>query len=93
MVEQPVAPRQGRRLAQQIGAHVAADQAVGAGSAPRKLAHDHARAAADLEHALARRDRQRVEQSAHNPHIPGAATLLEAGDAAEQRAAESYRAI
>jgi hypothetical protein len=63
------------------------------GSAPRQFAHDHARAAADLEHALARRDRQRVEQSAHNAHIPRAAALVEAGDAAEQRAAEVYRAI
>jgi hypothetical protein len=36
-VEQPLAPGQRPRLARQIGAHVAADQAIGAGGTPRQL--------------------------------------------------------
>jgi hypothetical protein len=75
------------------GFDVAADQAVGTARAPRQLAHDDARAATDLQHALARHDRQRIEQSAYDGHISRAAALLEAGDAAEQRAAKGYRAI
>jgi hypothetical protein len=36
---------------------------------------------------------QRIEQSAYDGHISRAAALLEAGYAAEQRAAKGYRAI
>jgi hypothetical protein len=43
-------------------AHVAADQAVGAGGLPCWRAHDDPGAAADLEHALAGLDRQRTQQ-------------------------------
>ena len=93
MVEQPFAPGQCPCLAQQIGAHVATDQTVCAAGSPRQLAHDHARAAADFEHPVARHDRQRVEQCADDRHVAGAAALLEAGDAAEQRAAEGDRAV
>jgi hypothetical protein len=49
--------------------------------------------ATDLEHPLPGLDRQRVEQSPHHRHIARAAALLEARDAAEQRAAEGDRAI
>ena len=92
-VEEPLAAGQCPRLAEQIRVDVAADQAVGTARAPRQLAHDDARAATDLQHALARHDRQRIEQSAYDGHISRAAALLEAGDAAEQRAAKGYRAI
>jgi hypothetical protein len=86
-VEQSSAPHQGPRLAQQIGVHVTADQAIGAGRPPRRLAHNDTGPTADLEHAVSGLDRQRVEQRPHDRHIARAAALLEAGDAAEQRAA------
>src|SRR6516164_4035640 len=54
---------------------------------------DDTGAAADFEHGLARSDRQRVEQSPYYRHIARTAALLEAGDAAEQWAAEGDRAV
>src|SRR5437773_2386864 len=91
-VEEPLAAGQCPRLAQQIWVDVAADQAVGTARAPRQLAHDNARAATDLQHSLARHDPQRIEQSAYDGHISGAAALLEAGDAADGDAAEQRAA-
>lgn len=93
VVEQPLAPGQCPRLTQQVGAHVATDQPIGTGSAPRQRTHDHPRTAANFEHALAGLDRKRVEQCAHDIDIARAAALLETGDAAVQCPAKGDRAL
>jgi len=76
-----------------MGAHVAADQAIGAGRSPRQLAHDDARPQPTSSTLSPRPDSQRVEPPSHARHISRAAAFFEAGDAAEQRTTEGDRAM
>src|SRR5438093_12782680 len=91
-VEDTGAARQDARFAEQVGIDVAPEETVPTGGAARQFAHDDARAATDLEDALAGLDLQRLEQRTYHRHVARATALLEAGDAAEQRAAQGQRA-